>query len=137
MRISFVRTVGSPDRVYVVRDDGSEVSWSYPSYGEAVPHDLVHYVVERAFGIRRAFWGAVAAGGDPKRVSEAANREGGGFRAFAALGVDLDELARAEALANGGWKETPEAGAVGAELAALGARWRQLVPKGAIDVSWP
>ena len=37
MQIRFVRTAGAPDRVYVRRGDGSETSWSFPTYGDAVP----------------------------------------------------------------------------------------------------
>lgn len=62
MRVSFVRTRGARDRIYATRDDGSEVSWSFPTYGEALPHDTVHLVVESILGLRQGFWGRVAAG---------------------------------------------------------------------------
>ncbi len=46
MQVSFVRTAGARDRIYVRRTSGSEVSWEFPSYGDELPHDLVHLVVE-------------------------------------------------------------------------------------------
>ena len=58
MKASFVRTEGAPDRIYVVRSDGSETSWSFPTYGDGLPHDLCHLVVEDesyAFSCRRKF----------------------------------------------------------------------------------
>jgi hypothetical protein len=64
MRVTFVRTLGARDRVYVVRDDGSEQSWAFPTYGEHLPHDCVHLIVERAFAIADGVWGHVARGGE-------------------------------------------------------------------------
>ena len=49
LKASFVRTVGDRDRIYVVRSDGSEVNGAFPAYGDALPHDLTHLVVEAAF----------------------------------------------------------------------------------------
>jgi hypothetical protein len=65
------------DRIYVVRPDGSEVHWAFPTYGDDPPHDLIHLVVEAAFGLRRGFWGRVDAGADPAAISAEANRKGG------------------------------------------------------------
>jgi len=98
----FVRTAGQPDRVYVRRSNGSEVSWSFPSFGADLPHDLVHLVVERAFGVKNGFWGRVDAGVDPARVNAMANRIGGRDK-YAGFGDDLRELYLAETLANLSW----------------------------------
>ena len=76
LRASFVRVAGQRDRIYVLRSDGSEVSWVFPTYGDMVPHDLVHVVVESAFGLKNGFWGRVDAGVDPARDPE------GGFGAL-------------------------------------------------------
>ena len=57
---SFIRSRGERDRVHVRRSDGTETSWLLPTYGEGMPHDLVHLVVEAAFGLRRARHAAVA-----------------------------------------------------------------------------
>ena len=144
----------------MTRSDGSEVSWPFPTYGDALPHDLVHLVVEAAFELRHGFWGSVDEGADPKRISDQANRKGGAGK-YAAFGPDQRELLLAEALANAPWSGEPqevrqrieaECRTAGAEppasislerigdtklvLASLGERWRALHPKGALHVSF-
>jgi hypothetical protein len=74
LQASFLRVPGQRDRIHVRRSDGSETSWVFPSYGTLLPHDLVHLVVESAFGLRRGFWGLVDGGADPARINEEANR---------------------------------------------------------------
>ena len=91
MRVRFVRTAGAPDRVYVRRSDGSETSWSFPTYGDAVPHDMVHIVVEEVFGLREGFWGRVDRGVDPARINADANGSGGPNK-YAGFGHDLRGL---------------------------------------------
>jgi hypothetical protein len=151
-----VRTAGEPDRIYVVRSDGSEVSWSLPTYGDALPHDLVHLVVESAFGLARGFWGRVDAGADPRVINAEANRRGGA-RKYAAFGGDRSELDLAEALAACRWQEATALDELRAHCAKLGVdppsdlgpkrvrevggalkhlteRWRSLRPKGALHL---
>lgn len=161
MRVSFVRTRGARDRIYATRDDGTEVSWSFPTYGDALPHDMVHLVVESILGLRQGFWGRVAAGLDPARVNAMVNREGGGNR-NPGFGSDKRELYLAEALAALPWSD-PERNAasliaavaegcraagepvleveqvdeVRRRLAELGERWRAIGEKGAIELRWP
>ena len=161
MKVTFVRTVGKPDRFYVVRADGTEASSSFPSYGDALPHDLVHLVVEAGFELRNGIWARVARGVDLEAVNAQANRMGGKVaQKYAGLGEDLAEVFLSEALANASWRErtlspaervgdirascarfavpmpasvTPERSArVHDVLERLGQRWRALVPKGAI-----
>ncbi len=161
MRIRFVRTAGAPDRVYVRRTDGSETSWSFPTYGDAVPHDLVHLVVEEEFRIRDGFWGRVDRGVDPARINAEANRAGGPNK-YKGFGDDLRGLLLAEAVANLSWgisdvsdeqrlqQVADECAKIGIEmpplvdaaglqrvrtrLAELAAQWRALVPKGTLEV---
>jgi hypothetical protein len=156
LRAAFVRTVGQPDRIYVTRSDGSEVSWPFPTYGEGLPHDLVHLVVESAFGVSGGFWGRVDGGADPKRVNDEANRRGGRDK-YAAFGPDLSELYLAEALAAVPWydadqvveavRATGAAAAPGVALpdhvrevrtvlSRLVVRWRSLKPKGALNLAF-
>jgi hypothetical protein len=156
---AFVRSAGERDRIDVTRSDGSQVSWPFPTYGDGLPHDLVHLVVESAFGLKRGFWGRVDEGADPKRISEEANRIGGRDK-YAAFGEDQGELQLAEALAQAPWSaEAPEVRdriaaacvAAGVEappmddetiartkasLARLAKSWRDLLPKGALNVSF-
>src|SRR5882762_4340026 len=102
LKASFVRTVGERDRIYVVRSDGSEVDWAFPTYGDALPHDLIHLVVEAAFGLGQGFWGRVDAGADPGAIMADANRRGGHDK-FSGFGTATSELPLAEVLANAGW----------------------------------
>jgi hypothetical protein len=159
MQISFVRTVGEPDRVYVRRSDGSETSWSFPTYGDELPHDLVHLVVEAVFEIQGGFWDRVDAGVDVSRINREANRAGGRDK-YAGFGPDRDALLVAEALAGLGWGyldmsdaerrdaalaacarvggDLPETASlerfaeVRAQIDALRSRWRALSPKGTL-----
>jgi hypothetical protein len=99
MQITAVRGTEARDRVYARRDDGSEVSWSWPSYGTALAHDLVHWVVESDAGLEHGLWGMVAAGVDPTRVNKAAERIATGIRLRDLSDRDLTELIQAEHLA--------------------------------------
>lgn len=102
MEVSFVRVRGQRDRIYVRRTDGSEVSWVFPTYGDELPHDLIHLVVEAAFGVRQGFWGRVDAGVDPARANDEANRTGGPDK-YRGFGDDRREILLAEGLAGGRW----------------------------------
>jgi hypothetical protein len=163
MRIRFVHTRGAPDRVYVRRSDGSETSWSFPTYGDAVPHDLVHLVVEDAFAIADGFWGRVDRGVDPARINADANRAGGTNK-YAGFGDDLRGLYLAEAVANLSWgivevtdeerlrQVADECAKIGIDvpplvtaeglqrvrqrLGELSAQWRALVPKGTLEMTF-
>ena len=88
LNASFVRTVGERDRFYVTRSDGSEVSWVFATFGNAPPHDMIHLIVESAFGLTQGFWGRVDAGANPAVIMEQANRMGGPNK-YAAFGDDL------------------------------------------------
>lgn len=153
MQVSFVRTAGARDRVYARRTSGSEVSWEFPTYGDELPHDLVHLVVEEAFGLRGGFWGRVDAGIDPTRINAEANRKGGKLaEKYAGFGPDLDALMQAEALAALPWVRddldpaelaagltslgltAASAGDVRARLLALRERWRGLGAKGTLQL---
>lgn len=105
MRVTFVKTPGAADRFFVTRDDGSEASWSFASYGpRAMPHDLVHFVLEQEMGLRLGLWGRVAAGADLAKVNAQSNRMGGPIAdKYRTLGEDLSELLLAEAFAGQAW----------------------------------
>jgi hypothetical protein len=102
MEVSFVRVRGQRDRIYVRRTDGSEVSWVFPTYGDGLPHDLIHLVVEAAFGVRQGFWGRVDAGVDPARANDEANRLGGSDK-DRGFGDDRRDILLAEGLAGAPW----------------------------------
>jgi len=46
----------------ITRSDGVTYHVKGVGHMGVIPHDLAHFVVERALGIRRGFWGSVAAG---------------------------------------------------------------------------
>ena len=161
LKASFVRTVGDRDRIYVVRSDGSLVNWAFPTYGDALPHDLIHLVVEAAFGLAQGFWGRVDAGADPAAIMADANRRGGSNK-FSGFGTAMWELQLAEVLANPGWLvgeptaaslreriigACRESGLAAPELLSaeridqvcvvlkrLASQWRGLRPKGAVHL---
>lgn len=102
MEIRFVRKQGERDRIYVRRGDGSTTSWTFPTYGDGLPHDLMHLVVESAFGLTDGFWARVDAGVDVARINADANRLGGADK-YLGFGEDLRGLFVAEGLAGGPW----------------------------------
>jgi hypothetical protein len=65
MRVAFPRlTDGAENQAVVHRDDGVvyRVRGNGQRCGPELPHDLAHFVVERALGLTDGFWGCVAAG---------------------------------------------------------------------------
>jgi hypothetical protein len=59
LEVSFVQNRASRDRVYVTRSDGTSTGWDFPTYGDGLPHDLCHLVVEDGLGLTEGFWGLV------------------------------------------------------------------------------
>ena len=45
----------------ITRSDGVTYHVKGVGHMGVIPHDLAHFVVERALGLRRGFWGSVAA----------------------------------------------------------------------------
>ena len=70
MRITIIKGT-SDDRLDIQRDDGSCVTTRLPKKGP-IPHDSIHFVVERGLGLDDAFWGKIAAGADPEALGEMA-----------------------------------------------------------------
>lgn len=62
MEITFTKTGERTYEVGVRRDDGVELRVRTPDKPLAIPHDMVHYVVERELKMGRGFWGSIAAG---------------------------------------------------------------------------
>jgi hypothetical protein len=62
MEIKVVKLDARRSQSLVTRDDG--VTLCVTGYGpsQPLPHDLAHYVVEKALALRRGFWGSVADG---------------------------------------------------------------------------
>jgi hypothetical protein len=143
MKITFVRTVGARDRVYVERADGTTASWSFPTYGDAPPHDLVHLIAEAELGITDGLWARVAAGADLAAINAQAERTGGKLAdKYAALG---DGVLRSEQAAAAlaphaepaAWIDRAALARARARLDELADAWRALAPKGALAFAWP
>ncbi len=59
LTVTFTRRPAQHDLVHVVRTDGTEADWEFPDYGDALPHDLLHFVVEQGLGLVDGFWGLI------------------------------------------------------------------------------
>lgn len=65
MKVVFTRTDRRRYRVTAEREASSRVAAdSAPGYDPYLPHDLVHFLVERHWGLRDGIFGQLAAGGD-------------------------------------------------------------------------
>ncbi len=133
--LRIVRTAARMHRAYLVPDGGSTTTIPIVDYGDALPHDLVHYCVETALGLRWGFWGLAFAGAqfDVVRAATARNPRG----AIAAEYQDpliadhLDELLEAEALV-----ADPPAQAQPL-LDDVHDRWRSLAVGETLMLAWP
>ncbi len=74
MKIAITKGRGS-DAIAITRADGNRADTSLSQKGP-VPHDAVHWFVERAFGLELGFWGMVAAGHHPEDLLELAKAAG-------------------------------------------------------------
>lgn len=61
MNIAFKKREGRYSQLICIREDGSRSESLFPNIGP-LPHDLIHYVVEKTLGLRKAFFGLVAGG---------------------------------------------------------------------------
>ena len=96
MQVSFVRHRGRRDHIYVTRSDGSVAEWEFPSYGDDLPHDLCHLVVEDSLGIAHGFWGLLDEGMDVQLIDNQATLFRDGKPLIEDPNVDFSDLKRAE-----------------------------------------
>ncbi|HLM96944.1 MAG TPA: hypothetical protein VK283_11555 [Acidimicrobiales bacterium] len=126
LRVAFVRHRERRDRVYVTRQDASSTAWDFPSYGDRLPHDLCHLVVEEELGIVDGFWGLVDQGVEVRLVDNQATLVRDGRPLVEQPGVAFTDLMRAEeavALLAPTGIVTEQ---VGRRLHDLGEQWRGL-----------
>jgi hypothetical protein len=130
MKITCIRTSERDCAIRCVCADGTVLAVRTYSRPLGLPHDLVHYIVERELGLVWGFWGLVAAGATFASVTQC----GGRTRRYQyAEGQWLikqhrDDLAEAEALVGvlqGIWRESVREG-WRAQRAALARCWRCL-----------
>jgi len=146
---TFVRTRGRRDHVYVVRGDATTVDWAFPSYGDGLPHDLCHLVVEDGLGLHGDFWGLIDGHVDVQLIDNEATLVRRGRPLVEEHGIDLSGLRRAEAavaaMAGPGVDLDAAAGvapddvvtAITDRLRELCHQWRALDNGGAITVVFP
>ena len=65
----------SDDAIRIVRDDGSKATTRFPKKGP-LPHDAVHFFVERGLRLDDAFWGKIVAGAHPDEIAALAKAAG-------------------------------------------------------------
>jgi len=92
---------GSRNKYFVTLDNGEQMSWDWPSEGGALPHDLCHYAMEKAFGLKYGVYGLMAVGVDWEQYDgPAALQRADSFVREHTDQPDARELKLAEALAN-------------------------------------
>lgn len=108
------------DRIAITRADGSRVETRFPKKGP-LPHDAVHWFVERELGLAKGFWGMVAAGLHPDEIQEIAKAAGHASAKRAGLpDAEIVELLQAERLVECFEADLWSPGGSAADLAALG-----------------
>jgi hypothetical protein len=64
MEVTFRRTGDRQYAVTIIRSGGPTLEMNpAPGYDARMPHDLIHFVVERELGLRNGIYGQLAAGG--------------------------------------------------------------------------
>ena len=96
LEVAFVRNQGRRDRVYVTRSDGTSTGWDFPSYGDGLPHDLRHLVVEDGLRLSEGFWGLVDQHVDVGLVNNESTLMRDGKPLIEQPGVDFAGLTQAE-----------------------------------------
>lgn len=61
MRVDVKRTTADPE-ITIFRDDGVTLSLRPVGRKYSPPHDVAHFIVEKALGLQKGFWGTVADG---------------------------------------------------------------------------
>jgi hypothetical protein len=86
------------DQIAIARADGTAAETRFPHKGP-VPHDAVHYFVERGLDLPHAFWGLVAQGRHPEEIAELAKAQGHASASRAEVpGAGIVQLLQAERL---------------------------------------
>jgi hypothetical protein len=62
MEITFTRLDERLVETTVTREDGAVLATRSPGATDRLPHDLIHYVVERELGLDDGLWGRIASG---------------------------------------------------------------------------
>lgn len=101
MEVQFGRVVDGGSFALIDRPDGVRLRlWSYDRKF-AVPHDIAHFVAERAFGLDGGIWGSIAEGAvfESMEVVSGRLRHDRRKRSDAVLRKNKDQIGIAEVLA--------------------------------------
>jgi hypothetical protein len=147
VHVTIVKEAGRSHRAVAVRDVGDTVQFAVADYGDRLPHDLVHYLVESTLGLDWGFWGLMAAGADLDAVARhsARHRRELPHRLDPLVDEHADELLRAEALVAEAYPlSDAEPGGPGTPMPGLrerieewNATWQGLAPGGRLRFEWP
>lgn len=108
------------DRITIARADGSRAETRFPKKGP-VPHDAVHWFVERELCLATGFWGMVAAGMHPEAIQDLAKAAGhASAKRAEGPGGEIVELLQAERLVECFEADLWSPGGAVADLVALG-----------------
>lgn len=150
----------------IARDDGVQLRLRSYDRKSTVPHDLVHFVAERAFGLRQGVWGSIADGvmfdsmdvisgrlrHDSRQRSQSllkANKSELGLAelltdvVYRGLGHDESTLARDLDRTWGAIREgrcpytSAQASTAVTELATFADQWRATTAHQGLTVTWP
>jgi hypothetical protein len=137
MRVTFMRLPNHQrGSALVERDDGVRYWMDGGPVTGALPHDLVHFTVERAFAMPDGIWGAVAAGVVFRSMRHHSGRRPphAAQRSAALILANRDRLQRAELI--GGFVDhlaaMPELNMV--LTARLAKTWLATLPDGDVDL---
>jgi hypothetical protein len=147
LQAAFVRHRERRDPIYVTRQDGTSIFWDFPSYGDRLPHDLVHLVVESELNMAHGFWGMIDQGAQVSLIDNQATVVRHGRPLVEQKDVDFaDRLTAEEAVDHlGSTSPPPElpGGASPATMARarkrlddLGRQWRDLADGAAITLAF-
>jgi hypothetical protein len=149
MEIAIVKDTGSAHRAVVVRGDRSTARFAVADYGDRLPHDLVHYVVEDELRLGWGFWGLVALGAElhALRTYRALNRRALPQRSDPLVAAHTDDLVHAERMVaelydlwgagdRDGGLDHDRAEHIRERIDDLNARWQALAPGQALRLAW-
>lgn len=163
MQVTFTRTGARRYRVTATRETGADLIMEpAPGFDEHLPHDLVHFLVERHWGLAEGIYDDLAAGGDAgtfRPVEGARGRRATRKqRGLATSGRDMDQSELLAAAVFAAWQvhrravrgdsvyaqETAAAAGVSdAEIAAIipacdeaATRWAELPIGGSVAFEW-
>lgn len=133
MEVTVIRREGRRHRAVAARPDGTVVELVVYDYGDDPPHDLVHFAVESALGLQWGFWGLLAAGATFDALAEVGMHGRPPTGDDSVIATHIDDVLLAEHLANGGFRDHPEAVAAVDEIH---ERWKALPVGGKLRLTW-